>query len=146
MSKKLNPDANVFSVVIHDEDTVLLIKELTKIRSNRNAILNDALKLGVPTLYERVFGKEIKTQNKPKSDYSPSVGRELKELRHVIDDLFIEMSIIETMISGLFNAKCMQLDGNDVNAEGLRDGSLCDLPELVAGVKEDLTRSGADNE
>jgi hypothetical protein len=48
------------------------------------------------------------------------------------------MAIQETMIAGLFNATVAQLDGEAVNAETLRDGSLCDLPELVSGLKEDL--------
>lgn len=135
--KKHNPQAVSFSLYIHDAKTLELINELAAKFGNRNAVLNDALRLGVPTLYARVFGKEVAV-DKDKTSRSPTVGRELKELRRGSDDLFVELAVIETMIAGLYNAKLAELDGDDVNAESLRDGSLCDLPELVAGIKADL--------
>ena len=137
--KTFDKTATLFSTRIHDAETLSLINELAAKLGNRNAVLNDALKLGVPTLYARVFGKDICTE-KEKRAYAPSVGRELKEIRKGLDDLFIAHNILETLIAGLYNAKTAELDGDDVNAECLRDGSLCDLPELVAGIKADLMR------
>lgn len=147
MSKKLNPNAHIFSVLVHNADTLRLVNELAAKFNNRNAVLNDALDIGVPILYARIFGKDVKQSRESKS-HSPSVGREIKELRRVIDDLFIEMNVQETMLAGLFNALVAQLDGDAVNPEGLRDGSLCDLPELVARIKDDLidTRKRSDDE
>ncbi len=139
MGKKLNLNANIFSVLIHNADTLSLINELAAKIKNRNSVLNDALDIGVPILYARIFGKETKVPSEQSSPHSPKVGRELKELRKVIDDLFIEMAVQETLLAALFNAKVAELDGETVNAENLRDGSLCDLPELVAGLKADLT-------
>lgn len=144
MGKKLNPDANIFSVLVHNANTLRLIGELAKMLKNRNAVLNEILDIGVPILYARIFGGENKTE-KAKQECKPSVGRELKELRRVIDDLFIEMTVQETMLAGLFNAKVAALDGEDVNAESLLDGSMCDLPELVAGIKADLTKNEKKN-
>lgn len=135
MSKKLTEAP--YSLRIHNVDTLTLINELAIKLGNRNAVLNDALDIGVPILYARVFGKDVKKEREQK-DQRPSVGRELKELRRVIDDLFIEMNVQETMVAGLFNTLIAQLDGSAVNAESLRDGSICDLPELVAKIKEDL--------
>lgn len=146
MSTKFNKKATRFSVLIHNADTLQLINELAdKLGGKRNAVLNEALDIGVPILYARIFGKDVKQANEQKA-HSPSVGRELKELRRVIDDLFIEMNVHETMLAGLYNAEIAKLDGTPVNAEALRDGSLCDLPELVAKIKEDLidTRNRSD--
>ncbi len=135
--RKPQKEAICFTIRIHDAKTLELINELTAKLGNRNAVLNDALKLGAPTLYARVFGKEVETE-KIQSKHSPTVGRELKELRRGSDDIFIELAVIETMIAGLYNVKIAQLSGEDVNAESLIDGSMCDLPELVAGIKTDL--------
>ena len=135
---KFNPNAADITLRIRNADTLALVNELAVKLGNRNAILNEALDIGVPIMYARIFGKAGKPESAPAPAYSPSVGREMKELRRVIDDLFIEMAIQETMIAGLFNATVAQLDGEAVNAETLRDGSLCDLPELVSGLKEDL--------
>ncbi len=137
--RKPNPNAASYSLYIHNADTLSLVNELAAKSGNRNAVLNDALDIGVPILYARIFGKDAKTPSEQKPLYSPSVGRELKELRRVIDDLFVEMTVQETMLAGLYNAKIAALDGDDINAEALRDGSMCDLPELVAGLKADLT-------
>ncbi len=130
-----------YSIRVHNDDTLSLVNELAAKSGNRNAVLNDALDIGVPILYARIFGKDAKTPSEQKPLYSPSVGRELKELRRVIDDLFVEMAVQETMLAGLYNVKTAELDGEDVNAEALRDGSMCDLPELVAGLKADLTKN-----
>lgn len=138
MSTKFNKKATRYSVLVHNNDTLQLINELAdKLGGKRNPVLNDALDIGVPILYARIFGKEVKQTNEQRS-HSPSVGRELKELRRVIDDLFIETNVLETMLAGLYNVQTATLDGTPVNAEGLLDGSLCDLPELVAKIKEDL--------
>lgn len=145
--KSTNKNTALICVRVHEDDTLQLINELAKKFNNRNAVLNDALDIGVPILYARIFGKDVKQSRESKS-HSPSVGREIKELRRVIDDLFIEMNVQETMLAGLFNALVAQLDGDAVNPESLRDGSLCDLPELVAKIKEDLidTRKRSDDE
>lgn len=146
MGRKLNPQAKSFTVCIHNADTFNLINELiAKLKNDRTTVINDALDIGVPILYARIFGKDVKQSREQKS-HSPSVGRELKELRRVIDDLFIEMNVQETMLAGLFNALSAYLAGTVINAESLTDGSLCDLPELVAKIKEDLidTRNRSD--
>ncbi|WP_251547219.1 hypothetical protein [Pumilibacter intestinalis] len=135
---KFNLNAADITLRIHNADTLALVNELAVKLGNRSAVLNEALDIGVPIMYARIFGKAGNPESAPAPAYSPSVGREMKELRRVIDDLFIEMAIQETMIAGLFNATVAQLDGEAVNAETLRDGSLCDLPELVSGLKEDL--------
>ncbi len=145
MSTRFDNNSIRYSVLIHNADTLLLINELAVKFKNRNAVLNDALDIGVPILYARIFGKDVKQSREQKS-HSPSVGREIKELRRVIDDLFIEMNVQETMLAGLYNALLAYLLGGAINPEGLLDGSLCDLPELVAKIKEDLidTRKRSD--
>lgn len=126
-----------FSIRIRNDETLSLINELAEKRNNRNAVLNDALDIGVKVLYSREFGKDVDAEKK-KREHNPSVARELKELRKGVDDLFVAFSIVETLVAGLYNAKTAELDGDDVHAEALRDGSLCDLPELVAEIKADL--------
>lgn len=124
----------MFSTLIHNAETLSKLSALAKAHGNRNAVLNDALNIGVPILYEREFGRE----KKQAQQHTPSLGRELKILRNNTDDLFVELAVIETMIAGLFNVKAAELGGEEVNAGSLLDGSLCDLPELVAGIKSDL--------
>lgn len=137
MANKHNPNAVRYSLLIHDAETLALINELAAKFKNRNAVLNDILKLGAPLYYARVFGKDVAMQ-KEKQQHTPSVGREIKELRKSTDDTFIALQVLESMIAGLYNVKIAELSGEAVNAEGLLDGSLCNLPEIFAGIKADL--------
>lgn len=146
MSTKFNKKATRFSALIHNDDTLQLINELAAKLGNRNAVLNDALDIGAPTLYARVFGKEVKTEAAKKTRHDPSVGRELKELRKIIEDIFVELVAVETMLAGLYNTKTDELDGEEVSAESLRDGSICDLPEFIAGLKSDLVKPEVNDE
>ena len=130
-------DTKDITLRIRNADTLALVNELAVKLGKRSVVLNDALDIGVRILYARIFNKDVQQTNEQKS-HNPSVGRELKELRRVIDDLFIAMNVLETMVAGLYNALIAQADGVPINAEGLRDGSMCDLPELVAKIKEDL--------
>ncbi len=138
--KPTDKNAALICVRVHEDDTLKLINELAVKFKNRNAVLNDALNIGVPILYARIFGKDVK-QASEQEPHNPSVGREIKELRKVIDDVFVQMLSVETMVAGLFNAKTDELNGDEVSAAGLLDGSGCELPEFVAGLKDDLTRS-----
>ena len=135
--RKAQKEASRFTLRVHNAKTLTFINELIDKRNNRNELLNEILDIGVTILYSRVFGKDVDAEKK-KREHSPSVTRELKELRKGVDDLFIALSIVETLVAGLYNAHVAELDGDDVNAESLRDGSLCDLPELVAGIKAEL--------
>lgn len=137
--KSFDKTATLFSTRIHDEKTLSLINELADKLGNRNAVINDALKLGVPTLYARVFGKDVGTE-KEKREHAPSMGRELKEMRKDFDELFATFSVVETLVAGLYNAKIAEHSGEDGIAERLSDGSICALPELAAEMKADLMR------
>lgn len=143
--KKPNTNAAYYSTYIHNADTLALINELAAKLGNRNAVLNDALDIGVPILYARIFGKDVK-QSHEQSAHSPAVGRELKELRKVIDDLFVLFNVQEAMLASLFNVKAAELDGKQINSKQLLNGSLSALPEFIAGIKADLTtrRGGGD--
>lgn len=131
---------SLLSIRIKDADVLSLLYELVKKTGNRNAVLNEALNIGVPLLYERTFNKEV-TINREKREIKLSTERKLKEILDNIKDLFVEMITQEVMIAGLYNTKIAELDGETVRAEELLDGSICDLPELVAGLKADLTES-----
>ena len=122
---------------IRKDETIALINELAEKRGNRNAVLNDALDIGVKVLYSREFGKDVDAEKK-KREHNPSTTRELKELRRLVEEIFVELAPLEVMLAGLFNVKADELDGEDVRGEALRGGALCDLPELAAGIKADL--------
>lgn len=128
------------SIRIRSEETLQLINELAEKSKNRNKVLNDALDVGVQILYSREFGKDL-DEEKKKREHNPSTTRELKELRRVIDEIFVALAPLEVMLSGLFNAKAAELDGKELHGEELRGGAICDLPELAAGIKADLIGS-----
>lgn len=143
--RKAQKEASRFTLRVHNAKTLTLINGLIDKRNNRNELLNEILDIGVTILYSRVFSKDVDAE-KEKRGHSPSVSRELKELRKGVDDLFIALNIAETLIAGLYNARVAELKGEDVHAESLLDGSLCDLPELVAGIKAELiAHKGASN-
>ena len=135
--RKAQKEASKFTLYVRKDETVALINELAEKRGNRNAVLNDALDIGVKVLYSREFGKDVDAEKK-KREHNPSTTRELKELRRLVEEIFVELAPLEVMLAGLFNVKADELDGEDVRGEALRGGALCDLPELAAGIKADL--------
>lgn len=139
MTKKYDPHATYYSLYIHNADTLQIINELALKLGNRNAVLNYALDIGAPILSARFAGREVKP-TKEQNSQNQAVAREIKELRKIVNDVFAEMCVQETMMAGMYNALVAYADGEDIDARALRDGSLCDLPELVAGIKGDLTR------
>lgn len=141
-----NKNAALFSTRIHNMDTLQLINELAEKFGNRNAVLNNILDIGAPILYAQFFGKETKAARAEKSTHNPSVGRELKELRKITDDMFVLFNVQEALLASLTNVKAAELNGEKVNAAQLLNGSMSALPEFVAGIKADLTtrRGGGD--
>lgn len=139
MNNKFNKDAVRYSLLLHDADMRDLINELAEKKGNRNTVLNVALQIGVPMLYAREFGKEQPGSSEPAS--APAIGRELKEIRKIQSEMFVEISILEPLLAGLYNVKIDELDGKTVNSKRLLDGSIGELPELVAKYKQELERN-----
>ena len=129
---------NQITARIHNASTMQLVNELAEKRGNRNAVLNDILDRGAPLLYAEVFGGKT-SPAQPSGKVQPSVGRELKELRRDLDDVYVLLNIFEPMIVGLYNLAAEQLDGEPVNAEELRSGTLSDLPPELADIKREIT-------
>ena len=150
MPKKQKKESTFCGLRIRDDDMLQLINELTVKRDvSRNVVLNDALFIGVPILYAQIFGKEAKQMQaalNEKTKYNPNTERELKELRRVIDDIFVLFNVTEALLASLTNVKAAELDGKKINSKQLLNGSLSALPEFVAGIKADLTtrRGGGD--
>lgn len=150
MPKKQKKEPTFCGLRIYDDDILQLINELTiKREVSRNVVLNNALSIGVPILYAQIFGneaKQIQAATNEKAQHSPSSARELKELRRVIDDIFVLFNVTEALLASLTNAKAAELDGKKLNSKQLLNGSLSALPEFVAGIKADLTtrRGGSD--
>lgn len=151
MPKKQNNKRTFCAVRIYDDNTLQLINELTAKRGiSRNRVLNNVLDIGAPILYAQIFGKETKQMQaatNEKAQHSPNSARELKELRRVIDDVFVLFNVTEALLASLTNVKAAELNGETVNSAQLLNGSLSALPEFVAGIKADLTtRRGSDDE
>ena len=147
MSRKPNKEATRFSVAVYNDNTLQMLNEIAAKFGNRTTALNEALDIGVPQLYERYFQKEIKAAADGKNELAERsilVDEELSKIRRVIDDLFIEMNAQEVLLAGLYNVKMLELDGRTPTSQALADGSLCELPEFVAGIKEDMTNTGGD--
>lgn len=142
MSKRPDKNATRFSLAVYDDYTLSMLNELAEKFGNRNAVLNEALDIGVPQLYEKYFRNKVKTAAAANADSATSsrgVEKQLDEILRTMDDLFVEMNVQETMLAGLYNVKMLELDGAPPTSQALREGNLSDLPELVAGIKEDMT-------
>lgn len=149
MPKKQNNKPTFCAVRTHDDDMIQLIDELAPRLGSRNAALCAALSIGMPILYAQIFGKEAKQMQaatNEKAQHNPNSARELKELRRVIDDVFVLFNVTEALLASLTNVKAAELNGEKVNAAQLLNGSMSALPEFVAGIKADLTtrRGGGD--
>ncbi len=124
---------------IHDNNNWKFIEELmlsSEYSKNFNAVINDALKIGLPLLYERTFNLTdyLKSQRKI-ANYEN--GYELRDLNNSVDELAVQVGIIKYLVTNLYNIELEKLEGT-LSVEQIEGGFLSSLPENLQEIEDSM--------
>ncbi len=137
---------NTFTVRVYNEDLFIALNELmaTNQFESRNDLLNRALKIGIEKMYIDFGKRRALAQDSPpaipvnvKLD---DIERRVKQNSITVDDLFVMMSMIETLTTTIYNLERTKAQGDPVSAELMDSGFYATLPPEYQAVKDELIK------
>lgn len=147
MSKKeKDVKNNSFKIRVYDDDLLTSINELhlTGQFESMNDLMNRALAIGIEKMYLE-FGKRRALPDM--ADPNPNVSAQLVMMANKIhenslnlDDIFVMMNCIETMVATLYNIQLAQVKKEPVSTELIESGYLTTLPASMQAVKDQMIR------
>ena len=147
MSKKeKDVKNNSFKIRVYDDDLLTSINELhlTGQFESMNDLMNRALAIGIEKMYLE-FGKRRALPDM--ADPNPNVSAQLVMMANNIhenslnlDDIFVMMNCIETMVATLYNIQLAQVKKEPVSTELIESGYLTTLPASMQAVKDQMIR------
>lgn len=145
-SKTQDKKRNSFWLRVYDNDVLTSIYELidTKQFDSMNDLLGRAVAIGIEKIYAE-FGKR-KALSSPIAPAVPDdrkideAIKRLREMELTVNDVFVMMSIIETMTTTLYNIEAAKSKGEPVSAELMDSGFFAELPKSFQEVKDTLIR------
>lgn len=147
MSKKeKDVKNNSFKIRVYDDDLLTSINELhlTGQFESMNDLMNRALAIGIEKMYLE-FGKRRALPDM--ADPNPNVSAQLVMMANKIhenslnlDDIFVMMNCIETMVATLYNIQLAQVKKETVSTELIESGYLTTLPASMQAVKDQMIR------
>ena len=131
---------------MYDDDLLTSINELhlTGQFESMNDLMNRALAIGIEKMYLE-FGKRRALPDM--ADPNPNVSAQLVMMANKIhenslnlDDIFVMMNCIETMVATLYNIQLAQVKKEPVSTELIESGYLTTLPASMQAVKDQMIR------
>lgn len=144
MKKTQDTKNNSFRVRIYDDEVLTQLYELASLHlyGSMNELMNEALKQGLEKMY-LTAGKQKKFAEQengaPFNRYDEMLKRQ-KSTEHTVDDVFVMMSVIEMLVTTLYNNEAMKLKGEEVSIELMESGFMAQLPENIQQVKDAITK------
>lgn len=146
VNKKEDRKKNSFFVRIYDDDLLTSIIELNNTGqfSSTNELLTQALAIGIEKIY-LTFGKKksLSTSIEPTVPTTQKIDELLYRVENMeltSNDLFVMMSVLEVMITTLYNVEAAKSDGEAVSAELMDSGYYSALPVRYQEIKDKLIK------
>ncbi|MCL2370252.1 MAG: hypothetical protein FWC80_03390 [Firmicutes bacterium] len=142
--KKKDIKKNYFTLRINDAETLTLMEELwaAKLYESKNDLLNRALRIGMEELHRKTFKSrrmfDAEVAGILDEDTKNDLIKRLEQIYNGVEDTFVMMTILEYLISTLFNVKALELLGEKVSNEMMLTGLLAELPKALAGIKKEI--------
>lgn len=144
--KNTGQKRNSFMLRIYDNEVLTSVYELieTKQFESMNDLLGRAVAIGIEKIYAE-FGKR-KALSSPVTPTVPDerkIDEAIKRLRDMeltVNDIFVMMSVIETMTTTIYNVEAARAKGDVVSAELMDSGFFAELPKSYQEVKDQLIR------
>lgn len=133
---------------IYEEILWQYIDKLLKVEpfaGNFNEVINQALKIGLPRLYELTFAPKeyYKRLNQEKTE--SELTRDIKDLAVTVDEMSVNVGIIKYLLSILFNVEGHKLEGKDLTADMLESGIFASLPRNLQEIENTMIESTRKN-
>ncbi|MDE6059370.1 MAG: hypothetical protein K2G44_04935 [Clostridia bacterium] len=142
--QKTQKRRNQFPLRIYNEDVLITLEELyaTNQFESMNDLLGRAVKIGAEEIYanfgkRRSLGKDEPTGENLKTKLD-ELSRHEKRTSLTVDDIFVMLSVLETMLSSLYNIEHARIRGEEVSAELMDVGYYAQLPKDFQLVKDEL--------
>lgn len=135
---------NSFFVRIYDDDLLTSIYELEKTGQfkSMNDLLCQALAIGIEKMY-LTYGKKksLGDMREPTISSVQKIDELLYRVQNMeltSNDLFVMMSVLEVMITTLYNVEAAKSSGEPISAELMDSGYFSALPERYQEIKDKL--------
>ena len=140
--KKENVAKNYFPVRVNNATTLELLNDLIeeKVFDSTNILINKILDAGIVDFARRYLKKKISTTGEPSEEQQYSVPRGVKQVEHTVDDMYVVVSLLEYLVTSIFNERCATLAGEKVSAENMRAGHYSELTSGLQEVKKLIDR------
>lgn len=142
--KKTEKRKNEFKLRIYDEDTLINLDELQKTGQfgSMNELLNKVIEKGAGLMLASFGKKGVLSDdvNNLSGTSSLEIKNRLLSMSRTLDDIFVIVSIIETLGAMLFNIENAKITNEPITAELLQSGAYSDLPDWLQEVKDVIIR------
>lgn len=132
---------NHLSVRIESVEVMKMMDALSKRKDaykSKNEIINRALEMAIPELYNAVFEKKVKKTTQESKEIEEK--KDLVAIKNIVGQLSIQLNMIEYLATFLYNAVAAKAEGIDITKEYIESGVLEQLPENLAEVKREMTK------
>lgn len=137
----MNRTKNHLSVRIESVEVMKMMDSLSKRKDaykSKNEIINRALEMAIPELYNAVFEKKVKKTTQESKEIEEK--KDLVAIKNMVGQLSIQLNMIEYLATFLYNAVAAKAEGIDITKEYIESGVLEQLPENLAEVKREMTK------
>ncbi len=129
---------------IYDESLWQYIDKLERAESfdgNFNEVINQALKIGLPRLYELTFNSKEYYKKIRDEEGETEVSRRLRDLSVTVDEVSVQVGIIKYLTSILFNVEGHKLEGKALTTDMLESGIFATLPKTLQEIENTMIES-----
>lgn len=129
---------------IYDESLWQFIDKLLRAESfngNFNEVINQALKIGLPRLYELTFNPKEYYKRVKEERSDGEIEGQIRDLSLTIDELSVQVGIIKYLAATLFNVTGQYLDGKSLTSDMLESGVLSSLPRILQEIENEMNES-----
>ena len=120
---------SIFKLETLNKEIQLLFEKIfaTKHFANRMELMNKVFEQGVRCLAEKYLSK-----NKTKEE------KELSRVRHIIEDSHVNLTILERLVTSLYNIKLAELLGKKISSEEVSNGLYAELPIELKQMQDEM--------
>lgn len=108
---------------------------------SKNELINRALELAIPELYNAYFAKKVAPITMPsQSEVPKTLAKDVAALKNMLSQQSIELNMIEYLCAFLYNVVAAKAEGIEITKEFIESGVFEQLPANLEEVKREMTQ------
>lgn len=122
-------ETNIFKLETLNKETQVLFERIfaTKLFASRMELVDKVFESGVRCLAEKYLSED-KLRNE----------KELSRVRHIIEDSHVNLTILERLVTSLYNIKLAELLGKKISSEEVSNGLYAELPIELKQMQDEM--------